>query len=792
MLKFFSNLKMKAKLISLFILTGLIPMLLITVVAYNQSKAALVDETLSKIDMFTMEAGNKLDGYFVEKLNYGAILANTARVYNGLEDYQEKGKNSAEWKKAYSQIDTLLSDYEKRFGFLSIYIIDKKTGRAVYGSGTYKSMIEGSDYSEAPYYQESISGQQVISEFTYSEIIKTNYVTVATPIKRGATGDIIGTINAYLPVQSIGDMIHQGMDLLGSSADSYLIDPQGLLYTNTKTGPYATDGAFKQSIVSEAQETLSAHISSGDTAYSNSGIYKDYTGKKVVGAQKVVKIGKTNLGFVVEVAESEAMAATKSLLYVIAGLVIVVVVLSVGIALYIAGIICKPIIAINGLMGKASEGDLSVRGDLVSQDEIGQLTLSFNNLLEKTGETMRQIQSSTEMLNQSAADMERVSNSMAASSEETSSKVAVVSSAVEQISASMTQSGTALTSTSQNTTMIASAVEEMSSTIRNLASASEETSVGVKQTISLMGNISGNINQVSNFAKEVTNEVNNVVNSVREVNASVNEVSKNCNNSMKIASDAATKAEITNSIIQKLNQSSNQIGKIIEVINDIADQTNMLALNATIEAAGAGEAGKGFAVVANEVKELAKQTAESTDEISQQIEDMQINMKEAVKAVEDITKVIEEISNITNVIADSVTEQSTATDQIASVATNTASRVSEMTKEIESISQNATNVNKNAEESGKGVNEIAKSATELTKAADDVAMNTERASVRINEITKASQETANGAIEISKSIQEINTASNEVSQGASSTSVSAANLMELSSQLKTLVEQFKL
>ena len=110
---------------------------------------------------------------------------------------------------------------------------------------------------------------------------------------------------------------------------------------------------------------------------------------------------------------------------------------------------------------------------------------------------------------------------------------------------------------------------------------------------------------------------------------------------------------------------SRQIGKIVNVISDIADQTNMLALNASIEAAGAGEAGKGFAVVANEVKELAKQTAEATEEISQQIEDMQFNITCAVGSMETITDVTKEITHITNTIAAAVTEQSAITGEIS-------------------------------------------------------------------------------------------------------------------------------
>ena len=257
--------------------------------------------------------------------------------------------------------------------------------------------------------------------------------------------------------------------------------------------------------------------------------------------------------------------------------------------------------------------------------------------------------------------------------------------------------------------------ESMSSIIKTLASASDKTSRGVEQVNESVEQIAKNTKNVSNFTQDVSVSVNSIVIAMKEINISLNEISNNCGRSKNITYDAKTKAKDTNEIIEKLNVSSKQIGKIVNVINDIADQTNMLALNAAIEAAGAGEAGKGFAVVAGEVKELAKQTADATDEIGQQISSMQENMLNAVRAMETITQVIDEITSITNTIAASVSEQSAIAGDISNAVVVSAEKVKSITDEMENIATKSENVATNISEASTGIKDIALTASELSK-----------------------------------------------------------------------------
>jgi methyl-accepting chemotaxis protein len=201
--------------------------------------------------------------------------------------------------------------------------------------------------------------------------------------------------------------------------------------------------------------------------------------------------------------------------------------------------------------------------------------------------------------------------------------------------------------------------------------------------------------------------------------ASIREISKNANDSARVAKNAVIVAQSTTDTIMKLGQSSHEIGDVIKVITSIAQQTNLLALNATIEAARAGEAGKGFAVVANEVKELAKQTAKATEEISQKIEAIQGVTKGAVTAIGEISAIINQINDISNSIASAVEEQTVTTNEIGRSVTEAAQGVSD-------ISKNIAGVATSAKDTTQGANDIKTASLELSQMAARLQASTAR------------------------------------------------------------------
>jgi methyl-accepting chemotaxis protein len=247
-------------------------------------------------------------------------------------------------------------------------------------------------------------------------------------------------------------------------------------------------------------------------------------------------------------------------------------------------------------------------------------------------------------------------------------------------------------------------------TATSVASSSHELSSISQQLSSSSQSEAQQANGVSSASEQVSSNVSIVASSADEMLASIREISKSASEAARVAKSAVTLANATTQTISKLGISSQEIGKVIKVITSIAQQTNLLALNATIEAARAGEAGKGFAVVANEVKELAKETAHATEEISQKIESIQSDTKAAITAIADVSEIINQVNDISGTIASAVEEQTATTNEIGR-------NVSDAARGTRDIAQNIRHLATSAGETtaaARGIQEAAQSLTEMS------------------------------------------------------------------------------
>jgi methyl-accepting chemotaxis protein len=259
-----------------------------------------------------------------------------------------------------------------------------------------------------------------------------------------------------------------------------------------------------------------------------------------------------------------------------------------------------------------------------------------------------------------------------------------------------------LRATAESASTLSASAEQLTSTSRQMVFGAEETA--------------REASVVSESSSQISQSVNNMAASSEEMLASIREISRSANEAARVAKAAVGVATTTNKTIAQLGESSVEIGKVVKVITSIAQQTNLLALNATIEAARAGEAGKGFAVVANEVKELAKETARATEEISRKIETIQADTQSAVRAIAEVGSIIGTVNDISNSIASAVEEQTATTNEIGRNVHEAANGTADISKNISSVARVATETAKGAKEA----ESAAKTLTDLSARMKDL------------------------------------------------------------------------
>jgi len=349
--------------------------------------------------------------------------------------------------------------------------------------------------------------------------------------------------------------------------------------------------------------------------------------------------------------------------------------LGLGIALVLSGRMANVLSLVADRLKAVAAGDLS--GSKLPQkildrpDEFGQLGTASQAMSDSLRRLLGDISGGVRTLAVSASELAAVANQTATSTASTMDKAHTVAAAAEEASA--------------NTISIAAGMEQSSSSLSAVAAATEQMS------------------------------------------ATVSDISSNTSRAHVISEQATTQAQTIAEQMQRLGQAAQEIGHVTETITNISAQTNLLALNATIEAARAGTAGKGFAVVANEIKELARQTAEATEDIKARIGGIQQSTGAAITDIGQITTVIKDVGIIVTSIAAAIEEQATVTRDVAGNIAQASSgvrdandRVSQTAQVSRSIAEDIAGVNSAVSDIRSGGERVQASAVDLSKLAEQL------------------------------------------------------------------------
>lgn len=623
----------------------LLPLIIAGLISVSKSSNALLQLGKERAQNTASDLARLADNILEEKRKLAEVFATDQKIINVAKHISGggdiAGPEVAElYRMLTQQFNAMGTNYQGIF--VTNADGDLYTG-ALEGGKEYKGVsIKDRDYFQ----QMKQSGQTVVSSATISQSTGKLIIVVCSPLK-SESAVIIGSFGLVIKVDYLVGLISGRK--IGETGYGFMTDKTGLLVAHP-----VPDNILKLNLaeLDGMKEFMKLMVSgqSGVAEYTFKGV------DKVAGYAPL-----TQTGWYIGATQNsdEFLASSKTIRNLISLVTIIAVAVTAVLVSFAALTIVKPLNkAVDGLKDIAEgEGDLTMRLQVTSKDEIGDMAHWFNTFIDKLQGIIKQIAVNSTSVGDSAEQLSTISEDLLAGAEDTSHRSSNVATSSEEMSANLNNVAAAMEESSTNANMVATAAEEMSSTI--------------------------------------------------------NEIAENAEKARDISSDAVSQANNASRSMQQLSEAANKIGKVTETITEISEQTNLLALNATIEAARAGEAGKGFAVVANEIKELAKQTATATLDIKNLVNAVQSTSNSTSEGIGQISSVIAGVNDIVSTIASAVEEQTAATQEIAN-------NIAQASQGIQEVNENVNQSSAVAEGISRDIAEVSSAAQNISQRSNDV------------------------------------------------------------------------
>ena len=674
------DIPLKIKLISLFLLLSIVPLSIVGYMAYSEGSKSLFEAQLDSLEYIGDSRELNINQLVQLRMEQAKELAGTflprQLESSGINDPEDIARIQTHIESIYEemQLSTQQSGYEEIDRVTDIAIIGVWDKNGIIVANTNKALI-GKKMPDKFLLGVKSKGSY-FGGFENDPLTGKNFLIILQAIRDWEDNEFAGAILFKVDAITLNEITQNKHSVIGETGEVYLINSDKYMITESrftknailkqKVDTKTTDNCFK------GEETL--------------GIYDDYRGVPIVGA--AMYISDLDFCILTEMDYSEAISEAVALRNKIIIIILVVAAIITAMAYLVTMSIIKPVNKIsNEAKQMAETGDLNIRATVLGSDEIGQMAKSLNDMLENVAKPVKELSSVSEKIAQ--GDLRN--------------KIEIDAKGDINILIN------SFKTMSQNLKELIGSIKKNADTT---AAATEELSASSEEVNSSMQQVSTTVQEVANGAQKVSKSANDSREAAEKTSESAkkgSDAASSVNQKMTVISTSTNEGAEK---IKTLGQKSNEIGKIVDTIKNISEQTNLLALNAAIEAARAGEAGRGFAVVADEVRKLAEDSGRASEQISDLITSIQKEISVSVDSMEKNIKSVDEGNSAVNValesfkaipeliktVTNSLGDMAAVAEENAAGSEEVSSSVQEVTSAMEQVSSSAQQLSAGAEE----------------------------------------------------------------------------------------------